>query len=201
MKTFDISLKKRGAKDADMLLAVLYGHGMEENYVCMTHKKDFIRLVKQNGRNIILNCKLEDDRTIPALIKDVQKDVISLDPIHLDLLAVSLEKEINTKAKVNLEGECIGIKNGGTLQQSTFVVELKGKPIDLPDVILVDISAMDMGTSVKAGDLPLGDSVSLITSESDLIFTIQAPKVEMIGEAAEETAAPESAEKVKEKAA
>jgi large subunit ribosomal protein L25 len=182
MKTFDIMLKKRGAKDPDMLLAVLYGHGIEDSLPCMTHKKDFIRLAKSNGRNIILNCILEDNKTIPALIKDVQKDVMTLDPIHLDLLAVSLDHEITIKSKVNLSGESIGVKNGGNLQQSTFQIEVKGKPLALPEAITIDISAMDMGTQLKAGDLELGDGVSLVTSEHDTILTIQAPRVEMVGE-------------------
>jgi large subunit ribosomal protein L25 len=182
MKTFDIMLKKRGAKDPDMLLAVLYGHGIEDSLPCMTHKKDFIKLAKSNGRNIILNCILEDNKTIPALIKDVQKDVMTLDPIHLDLLAVSLDHEITIKSKVNLSGESIGVKNGGNLQQSTFQIEVKGKPLALPEAITIDISAMDMGTQLKAGDLELGDGVSLVTSEHDTILTIQAPRVEMVGE-------------------
>ncbi len=195
MKTFDIMLKKREAKDPDMLLAVLYGHGIQESYPCMTHKKDFIKLAKTYGRNIILNCKLDDNRVFPALIKDIQKDVVSLDPIHLDLLAISLDEEIAMKIKVQLEGECIGVKNGGILQQSTFQVEIKGKPAILPDHIIIDTSDMDIGTHMKAGDLPLEKGVSLVTSELDSIFMISAPKVEMVGEApAEEAPAGESTE-------
>jgi large subunit ribosomal protein L25 len=181
MKTFDIMLKKREAKDPEMLLAVLYGHGIEGSLPCMTHKKDFIKLAKSNGRNIILNCILEDKKTIPALIKDIQKDVMTLEPLHLDLLAVSLDQEITIKSKVTLSGESIGVKNGGNLQQSTFQVELKGKPLSLPETIVIDISSMDMGTQLKAGDLNLGDGVSLVTSEHDTILTIQAPRVEMVG--------------------
>lgn len=182
MKTFDIMLKKREAKDPEMLLAVLYGHGIEGSLPCMTHKKDFIKLAKSHGRNIILNCILEDKKTIPALIKDIQKDVMTLEPIHLDLLAVSLDQEITIKSKVSLSGESIGVKNGGNLQQSTFQVELKGKPLSLPETLVIDISSMDMGTQLKAGDLHLGEGVSLVTSEHDTILSIQAPRVEMVGE-------------------
>ena len=182
MKTFDIMLKKREAKDPEMLLAVLYGHGIEGSLPCMTHKKDFIKLAKNHGRNIILNCIMEDKKTIPALIKDIQKDVMTLEPIHLDLLAVSLDQEITIKSKVSLSGESIGVKNGGNLQQSTFQVELKGKPLSLPETIIIDISSMDMGTQLKAGDLNLGEDVSLVTSEHDTILSIQAPRVEIVGE-------------------
>ncbi len=186
MKTFDIALKNRGAKDPEMLLAVLYGHGIEGSIPCMVHKKYFIKLAKTNGRNIILNCQM-DDKTYPSLIKDIQKDVITLEPIHLDLIAVSLDQEITMSVKVNLEGDCIGIKNGGVLQQSTFHIDIKGKPIDLPESITIDTSLMDIGTHIKASDLPLEENISLITPEYESILTIQEPKIEMIAE--EETPA------------
>jgi len=188
MKVLDIELKNRTQKDPAQILAVVYGHNIKSSIPCQLNRKEFIRLVKPNGRNIILNCIMEDGSKHSALIKEIQKDVITLDPIHVDLLAVSLEKDIEITIPIHTKGESIGEKMGGILEQVTFKITIKGKPQLLPENITIDLTPYDIGTHLHASDLPLEKGVTLVSAIDAAILSIVAPHIEMV-ETPEATAA------------
>lgn len=184
MKIIDIELKNREKiKDNENIPAILYGKGVEKSYSCMVNRKEFVRIIKSNSRNIILNCKLDDGRVFPTLIKDIQKDVISFDPIHIDFFAISLSESIRMNIPIYPIGEAKGVKVGGILDQVTFRLELKAKPVDIPDKLNVDISNLEIGDSIHAGDIELGEGIELITPIDTPVFTVVTPKVEEVAPA------------------
>lgn len=180
MKILDIDLKNRQKKDPYQIPAVIYGHNIQGSIPCELNKKEFVRLVKPNGRNIILKCNLEDGTSHHALIKEIQKDVLTLEPIHVDFLAVSLDKEIEITIPIHTSGESIGEKMGGILEQVTFKITIKGKPDILPEHITIDLTNYDIGTHLHASDLPLEKGVSLISAIDAAIISIVAPHVEIV---------------------
>ena len=186
MKTLDIELKNRQMKDPYQIPAVIYGHNITGSIPCQVNRKDFIRLVKPNGRNIILNCLLDDGTKHSALIKEIQKDVLTLDPIHIDFLAISLDKDIEITIPVHAKGESLGEKMGGKVEQVTFKVTVTGKPQLLPENITIDMTDYDIGTHLHASDISLEKGVSLVSALDAAIISIVAPHIEMV--AAEETA-------------
>lgn len=185
MKVLDIELKNREEKDPFFIPAVIYGFNIQGSIPCRVNRKEFVRLVKTNGRNIILNCKLDDGKVFPALIKDIQKDVINLEPIHVDFLAISLDKEIEITIPVHSSGDSIGVKMGGIFDQVTFKLQVKGKPKFLPEEINVDITACDIGTVIHASDLPLDKGIHLISAQDMTIMSILAPHIEVVAEPTE----------------
>jgi large subunit ribosomal protein L25 len=180
MKILDIDLKNRQKKDPYQIPAVIYGHNIQGSIPCELNKKEFVRLVKPNGRNIILKCNLEDGTSHHALIKEIQKDVLTLEPIHVDFLAVSLDKEIEITIPIHTSGESIGEKMGGILEQVTFKITIKGKPDILPENVTIDLTNYDIGTHLHASDLPLEKGVSLISAIDAAIISIVAPHVEIV---------------------
>jgi len=190
MKVLDIELKNRKKKDPYMIPAVIYGYNIKSSIPCEVNRKELVRLVKPNGRNIILNCLLDDGSKHNALIKEIQKDVISLEPIHIDLLAISMEKDIEITIPVHTKGESIGEKMGGILEQVTFKITIKGKPKALPENITIDLSDYDIGTHIHASDLSLEKDVTLISAHDATILSIAAPHVEEVAPPAETTAPP-----------
>lgn len=190
MKVLDIELKNRQKKDPYMIPAVLYGYNIKSSISCEVNRKEFIRLVKPNGRNIILNCILDDGSKYNALIKEIQKDVMTLDPIHIDFLAISLEEDIEITIPIHTKGESIGEKMGGILEQVTFKITIKGKPQALPEDITIDLTNYDIGTHIHASDLPLNKDVTLISALDATILSIVAPHVEIVAPPEETTVTP-----------
>ncbi|HOJ16028.1 MAG: 50S ribosomal protein L25 [Caldisericia bacterium] len=191
MKIIDIELKNREKiKEKENIPAILYGKGIDKSYPCMVNRKEFIHLVKSNSRNIILNCKLDDGRVFPTLIKDIQKDVISFDPIHIDFFAISLSENIKMSVPIYPIGEAKGVKVGGILEQVTFKIDLKAKPADIPDKLNVDISNLEIGDSIHVGDIGLSEEIELMTPLDTPVFTIVSPKAEEVVPTPTETAIP-----------
>lgn len=187
MKVLDIELKNRTEKDPTQILAVVYGHNIKSSIPCQVNRKEFVRLVKPNGRNIILKCNMEDGTNHNALIKEIQKDVMTLDPLHIDFLAISLDKDIEITIPIHTSGESIGEKMGGILEQVTFKITIMGKPEKLPENITIDITDLDIGTHLHAKDLPLEKGVTLVSAIDAAILSIVAPHVEMVEAAADTT--------------
>lgn len=190
MKTLDIELKNRQTKDPQQIPAVIYGHNITGSIPCQVNRKEFIRLVKPNGRNIILSCLMDDGTKHSALIKEIQKDVLTLDPLHVDFLAISLEKDIEITIPVHTKGESIGEKMGGKLEQVTFKVTLRGKPEQLPQAITIDMTEYDIGCHLHASDLSLEKGVTLVSALDATIVSIVAPHVEMVATPEENAEAP-----------
>lgn len=179
MKVVDIELKNREKrKDNEYIPAIIYGKGIEKSYPCMVNRKEFIHIVKSNSRNIILNCKLANGSVFPSLIKDIQKNVIDFEPIHIDFFTISLDEKIQMSIPIYPVGEAKGIKAGGILEQVTFRLDVKGKPIEIPDKLNVDVSNLEIGDSIHTNEIELNKEIELITPIDTPIFTVVTPKVE-----------------------
>jgi large subunit ribosomal protein L25 len=184
MKIIDIELKNRvGKKDNYYIPAILYGRGLKESYPCMVNRKEFIQIIKSNSRNAVFNCKLEDGRVFPTLIKEIQKDVIDFEPIHIDFFAITLKEKIQMSVPIHPIGESKGAKKGGILEQATFKLDLKGEPTRIPDRLDIDVSDLDIGDSIHAGEIELPEEIELITPLDAPIFTVVPPKVEEVAPA------------------
>jgi len=195
MKVIDIELKNREKRKNDEYIpTILYGKGIKESYPCMVNKKEFIHIVKSNTRNVIFNCKLEDGRAFPSLVKDIQKDVISFEPIHIDFFTISLEEKIQMNIPIYATGEANGVKAGGILEQVTFRLALKGKPTEIPDRLNVDVSDLEIGNSIHAGEIAIQESIELVTPVDTTIFTVVTPKVEEVAPTPTEEVVPATPE-------
>ncbi|MCK5849214.1 MAG: 50S ribosomal protein L25 [Caldisericia bacterium] len=200
MEVFEFELKNRDKTNPYLVPAVVYGKGMD-NISLAFDRKDFVRLVKHNSRNIFLQCKLPDGKVIPAIIQEIQKDVVTLEPYHVDFLAVSKSQDITITVPIKLTNKenCMGIKNSGKMQHVLFKMKLSGKPEVLPKEILIDIEAFDIGTVIFTRDIKLDDGVTL-SSPSDLkIMSVFSRSAAEIAAEEEEKAAEE--EKADKKAA
>lgn len=179
MKVIEVELKNRTKiKDNIYIPAILYGKNLKENYACMVNKKEFVHLVKTSSRNAIFNCKLEDGRVFPSLIKEIQKDVMNLEPIHIDFFAINLEEKIHMSVPISSVGESLGAKKGGILEQATFRLDLKGQPVKIPDRLNINISNLDIGDSIHAGEIELPEGVELATAADTSIFSVVPPTIE-----------------------
>lgn len=119
------------------------------------------------------------DNPISVLIKDVQYNPVTEEVIHLDFMKVSLKERIKVKVPVNLKGECIGVKEGGVLEQMLWEVELEALPLDIPEKIELDVSDLAIGHSIHVEDLTLNPNIKILDSPKDTIVTVVVMKEEV----------------------
>ncbi|MDB4238293.1 50S ribosomal protein L25/general stress protein Ctc [Gammaproteobacteria bacterium] len=152
---------------------------------------------------IIKNGDLEEK----VVLKELQKDPAKGKFLHADFLRVSRKTKLKVIIPINFlnEEECAGVKNeGGVLNKTIREVEVMCLAGNIPESIDIDVTALDLGHSVRLTEinLPDGAEISGLTEETDqMVISVNAPKAveeepEVIegDEASEETDSAEASE-------
>ncbi|MEQ8625464.1 MAG: 50S ribosomal protein L25 [Vicingaceae bacterium] len=95
------------------------------------------------------------DKTINAVIREVQFHPVTDQPIHVDFMEVSGNVPILMGVPVRFEGTPIGVLNGGKKREKLRKLVLKALPKDIPDEIRVDISKIRIGHGIKVEEIEL----------------------------------------------
>lgn len=114
---------------------------------------------------------------VHAICQDIQTHPITDRPIHIDFLRVSANTELQIEIPVMYDNEaaCPGMKMGGVLNAIYREIMVSCKPKDIPEVLTVDLSGLNMGDVVKMGDVKFPAGVKPVEDESVTIAAIAAP--------------------------
>ncbi len=113
-----------------------------------------------------------------AVIKEIQKDPVKDNVIHIDFHEVSMNETIEIEAALNFVGKAEGIKMGGILEPLMRHVVISGLPKDIVYTINVDVSELQIGDILHAGDLKIGDGLELVTDSDTAVVMVVEPTVE-----------------------
>ncbi|MCM3701515.1 50S ribosomal protein L25 [Paenibacillus macerans] len=152
--------------------AVIYG-AETENLAVHVDVKEFLKVVR-TGRTEFFDLKVEGGPVFPALIKDIQQQNGKI--VHVDFQQVTKNKPIRVKMPVHLVGTAKGTKIGGVLQIQETELEVEGLPDILPASLDIDISSLDAGDKLLAGDVRLPDGVVLHSQADELLASIVLPR-------------------------
>ncbi|MEC9414923.1 MAG: 50S ribosomal protein L25/general stress protein Ctc [Pseudomonadota bacterium] len=140
----------------------------------------------------LLDLELSNGDKMKVIPKDIQIDPVKDNIIHIDMLRLAEDARVSVEIQVNFVGEedSPGIKSGGVLNVTRYTVELDCPALEIPESIDVDISALDMGESVKLSDVKLPDDVNPVITDRDItIASVTAPVEEIEEEIIEEESA------------
>lgn len=142
--------------------AVIYGSSQREYMIQLNEKTFFDLARKQASHNFLVNLEIEgaEEKTKLAIVQDIQRDPLNGSLIHVDFRAVNANDTINATVPIELQGEPLGVTTGGLLEQMIHEIEVFCRPGDLPDSIVNNVEALDLGDSIKVSDLALPDGVS-----------------------------------------
>ncbi len=137
-----------------------------------------------------------------ALIQEVQHHPVRRQILHVDFHSVKMDENITAQIPVEPFGTPNGVKNfGGLLEQSVRSIEVECLPKDLPEIITVDVAALNVGDSIHIKDIQLPAGVTA-TDDPDLtVFIVAEPTVAEEPVATEAAAAPEVIKEKKEEPA
>jgi large subunit ribosomal protein L25 len=176
--------------------AVIYG-GKDAARNLEVDKKDIENLLSRAvGENILVELEIRDGGKISnriSLIQEVQHHPVRGEIIHIDFHAVSMTEEIDAEVVLEHEGEPVGVKTfGGLLQQNMRSLPIRCLPQNLPEIIIVDVSGLNIGESLHVRDIKLPTGVVAVPDGDLTVFLVSEPTVaEEPPVAVEETVAPE----------
>jgi len=168
--------------------AVLYG-AQTASIPLVLNRKDIIEILKSEaGENTIFKVTY-DASSKDAMIKELQRDPVTDEILHADLILISMDKEIRVDIPIVVVGEAIGVKaEGGFVDLSSREVEVECFPKDIPEHIEVDISDLHLHQSIKIEEMTFPEGVESLDDPHTLVVLIEAPtkEEEVVIEAEEE---------------
>jgi large subunit ribosomal protein L25 len=166
---------------------VVYGRGLETVAVSVDGRDLYGVLHTEAGLNALINLEVEGGATVLSVAREIQRDPVRGDITHLDFIKVSLDVEIEAEVSIEYVGTPIGVREqGGFVETISATVMLEALPTAIPTVIEMDISALDIGDTLKVADLPEIEGVTYLVDGDQPLVTVLLPAAEVVEEVEEE---------------
>ena len=174
-----------------LIPAVFYGRG-EEAIPLSVNAVDLLKIIKAKKENIFIKLLIEGQERLEKLtmIKELQIEPVSRRFYHADFYEIRMDHKLTVDIPLRFVGTPIGVENGGELQHLKRDMKVSCLPSALPAYIDVDVSGLDIGSSIKIQDLQVPGGVEVLdpgdVSVAIVTFLkVSAPQEEAVeGEAA-----------------
>src|SRR2546427_1244935 len=186
--------RRAGAKklrSSGRIPAIIYGRQAQPQNLEVSAKEMEDLIHHSVSENVLVDLAVKDD-TRPkrlALVQEVQHHPLSGKVLHVDFHEIAETEKVTVMVPVETAGEAAGVKTGGgVLEHVLFKIKVRALPRDLPEVINVDVSPLEIGQSIHLNEIPLPAGVEVIGDKNIPVISVAAPITE-----AQEAAALEAA--------
>jgi large subunit ribosomal protein L25 len=178
------SAESRRLRRQGLIPGVLYGR---EQPVSISIPERDLRaaLTTKGGLNAVLDVVVDDGKVHSSVLKEYQQDPVRGLITHVDLQEVRLDQPIHATVPVHITGEAVGTKEGGVLSQVTNELNVEALPMEVPEHIDADVSALELGDSLRLSALILPQGVTALDDAEIVIATVTQPMREEEPEEAE----------------
>ncbi len=149
--------------------AVVYGLDVDPIPIAIEWPALRAALTTDAGINALITLEIEGEDHL-TLIKDLQRHPVRRDVIHVDFYRIRADQEIEVNIPIHLIGEALAVTRAdGMVDQTMYELIILTKPGNVPDEIIVDITDLQLGESIKVADLPLPDGASAVADPDDSV--------------------------------
>ena len=171
--------------------AVIYGRQKEPQNLEID-SKDIDNLIHHSvSENLLVDLTISADARPSrlALVQEVQHHALSGKMLHVDFHEVAADEMVSIMVSVETAGEASGVKNGGgVLEHVLHKIKVRALPKDLPEVLTLDVTHLEIGQAIHIGDIKPPAGVEIIGDKHISVVAVAAP----LSEAAEAAAAAEA---------
>ena len=150
--------------------AILYGHG--EKSIPLTISSSAVSAILRHGARVVQLSGVVSDS---ALVKAIQWDSIGVSVLHVDLTRVDRDEKVHMEIRLELKGDAPGSHRGGVVELVLHEVEIECPVTDLPEKLLVNVSALDVGQSLTAAAIELPKNAKLLTDPDAMVVHCVVP--------------------------
>jgi len=190
------SRESRRLRSQGFVPGVLYGRG-EPVAICVAERELRRALTGPAGLHSILDVQIDGTgKTHASILKEYQVDKVRGHVTHVDLQEVPLDQAIHASVSVHLLGgeDAPGVREGGVLSQPLRELNVEALPLEVPEHIDLDVSQMEVGGTLRVGDVHVPDGVKLLDDVESVVATVTAPTRVAEPEVEEEAAEAEGVE-------
>ncbi len=182
----------RDVRNDEAMPAVMYG--LKDNLNLIVDPKELQKLLKENGRNALIELNIEGDSSRNVVLKEYQSHPLRSGWLHADFLEVDVTKKIKVKVPVVLVGTAPGEKLGGMINHIIRHLEIESTPRNIPEKIELPIGEVQLNQVIHVSDLVVQEDVTIINLPTDVVLTLHEEKVKEEKPEDEEVAEGEEAE-------
>ncbi len=164
-----------------MTPAVVYGGGGEAMKLQLDTKILTAKLLDFYRRNTVVSLKIDEQQEKNVMVGEVQTDPVRDTLIHVDFLEIDLEKERSYTVPIVYKGVAKGVDLGGNMVVSCNNLVLKGRPLDIPDQCVVDVTPLAIGSRIICGEIAISDKVRMVTPADTLAVAVIKPGQKLEG--------------------
>jgi large subunit ribosomal protein L25 len=160
-----------------------YYYSGEANQNLVIDKKAFNHAIHSGQQVFEVDINNE---TIYIMIKDIQYHSVTEEVMHVDLMRIRRTEKMTFSIPLVLEGDAVGIDEGGIVAQVATTIDVECFPNDVPESITVDISGLEFNSAMAAEEIVLPVDTLLVSAENTTIVTCNPPKAEVEPEPVED---------------
>ncbi len=150
---------------------VLYGG--KENLLFSVEESEF-RLILDTPDTYFIDLQIGNDN-YRSILKDIQFHPVSDAVLHADFQQIFDNKEVEVEVPVKLTGLSIGVREGGKLVLEKRKIRLKGLPNELPGQVTIDITELELGKAIRAGEIETG-KIKVLEAEATPVVSVKATR-------------------------
>jgi len=158
----------------DQIPAILYHSGLDAISLSVD-KKELYKALKTG--QVIFEVIVKDKNQF-VLVKDVQYHPVNDNIMHIDFQKVKEDEKISLEVPLRVIGEAEGVQAGGILVQIVSAITVKCKPTTIPEALIIDVTDLELNSSLSVKDIQLAADVEIITAEDLAVVSVQEPKKE-----------------------
>ncbi len=176
MKTVVVKGQKRTAlgkkesrklRSQENIPAVLYG-GIEPLHFSVSFSE--LRKLVYTPNVYLIDLDIEGE-IYPALMQDVQWHAVEEKILHVDFFKIDAKKPVKIEVPIKVTGLAKGIKAGGKLKTTMRRLKVRALAENLPDNVVIDVTKLGIGQSIKVGDLSL-NNVEFLDNKSNVVVGV-----------------------------
>jgi len=161
---------------------VIYKDGKEGINTQISNKDLWHALSTDAGENAIITMDIsggEKDIKKTVIVKEIQRDPISDDFLHVDFCEISLKEKLKVKVPVVVKGEAVGVKEDeGVLTQVAWELEVECLPTEIPEHLDVQVDEMRIGDAIHVKDVEAPMDVLILDDPEMVVVTVNPPHIE-----------------------
>jgi len=169
--------RRRNLREGKKIPGIYYSHDSKDSIPFYIDKKEIVKAQKADSQifNITVGSKKRN-----VLFKSVQYHPVTDEIMHIDLYGIKMDQVVSVNIPLNIIGTAQGVVEGGVMVQSLNELEVECLPMDIPSVIDIDVSQLQIGDSLKVEDVKTEDKVAIKSSADQIIVSVtQAMKEEV----------------------
>lgn len=158
--------------------AVVYGHGEETRPLTVDAHELERLLATVRVESTLIELSIEGERApVRALVRELQTHPYREYVLHIDFYQIHAGEALTVEVPIRLVGASPGVRAGGIMQHALTELEIRCMPDQIPQVLEVDVSALEIGDSIHVSDIALPEGIEVLVDAERSVCSVIPPTV------------------------